>query len=418
MTDQFQTPRLRGLDHTIAFLRDGYSFIPDNCAALGTDRFRARIMMSPVLCVRGESAAQMFYGGDRFTRQGAMPPTVLRLLQDKGSVQGLDGAAHRHRKALFVDLLMTDTAEADFLKLFMQAWHHALQDWTSRPDVVLFDAVNLVLTRAICRWVGVPLEDGEDRQMSADLTAMIENAGSIGPAVVKALVQRRGTEKRIRSLIAQARDKQGDDGTPLWRIAHFRDANGALLDPEHATVEVINLLRPTVAVGRFIMFAAMALHDHPSWAAALHGSDEAQYDRFVEEVRRVYPFFPVIGGIAKEAIDWDGCAIAKGDWVLLALYGTNRDPRRFPAPQTFDPARAPSWRDKGYDFIPQGGGDPSQSHRCPGEQLTVAIMRAATRLLVEAMTYNVAPQDMAMPLRRMPARPNSGFVIADVRAAG
>ncbi len=41
----------------------------------------------------------MFYSGDRFTRTGgAMPPTVLRLLQDKGSVQQLDGAAHlQHR---------------------------------------------------------------------------------------------------------------------------------------------------------------------------------------------------------------------------------------------------------------------------------------------------------------------------------
>lgn len=54
----------------------------------------------------------MVYGNGRLARRrGAMPPSVLRLLQDKGSVQQLDGPDYRHRKAMFVDLHMTDAAE-------------------------------------------------------------------------------------------------------------------------------------------------------------------------------------------------------------------------------------------------------------------------------------------------------------------
>ncbi|MER8545794.1 hypothetical protein [Mesorhizobium sp. M0684] len=88
-------------DSTLALLREGYDFISARCRRMNTDIFATRLMLRPAICVRGAEAAEMFYGGDHFTRIGAMPQTTLRLLQDKGSVQALDGAAHRHRKARF-----------------------------------------------------------------------------------------------------------------------------------------------------------------------------------------------------------------------------------------------------------------------------------------------------------------------------
>ncbi|MDF2096949.1 hypothetical protein [Aquibaculum arenosum] len=78
-------PRLEGFDHTLPFLREGYDFISRRCDRLQSDRFLTRLMLRPVLCTRGAEAAEMVYEGGRFTRQGALPPTTLRLLQDKGS---------------------------------------------------------------------------------------------------------------------------------------------------------------------------------------------------------------------------------------------------------------------------------------------------------------------------------------------
>lgn len=413
------TPQLKGFDHTLAFLREGYMFISNRCDQLSSDRFRTRIMLKQVVCLRGEPAAEMFYGRDLFTRQsGAMPPTVLRLLQDTGSVQLLDGAAHRHRKALFISLLMTDAAEASFLDRFRAEWLAAVDDWAGRPNIVLFDEVNLVLTRAICQWAGVALERKSDKQMCRELTAMIEHSGSVAPSVVLALAHRRRCERYIVDLVKRIRSERIDaSSSPLARIAQFHDPDGELLDPEAAAVEVLNILRPTVAIGRFIMFAAMALHGHPKWHGKLMGAENGLYERFAEEVRRIYPFFPVIGGIARRAFEWQGHEFSCGDWVLLDLHGTNHDPRRFPGPHSFDPDRALSWQDQGFDFIPQGGGKAPVNHRCPGERLTVATVREACRLMVEAMTYEVPPQDLSMPLNRMPARPKSGMVLAKVRRA-
>jgi fatty-acid peroxygenase len=111
-------PRARGFDHSYAFLREGYDFIGNRCAELGSDVFRARLMLWRVICMRGASAAEVFYASDKFTRRGAMPLTVLMLLQDFGSVQMLDGKAHRHRKAMFTAIGRPQAADDDLILLW------------------------------------------------------------------------------------------------------------------------------------------------------------------------------------------------------------------------------------------------------------------------------------------------------------
>lgn len=411
-------PRPQGFDNTFALLREGYGFISSRCDALGSDIFATRLMLKPVICVRGARAAEMFYDGERFTRRkGAMPPTVLRLLQDKGSVQQLDGAAHRHRKALFVSLLMDEERLEDFLDCFRACWLEAIETWSIRPRIVLFDEANLVLTRAIRRWVGIP--DGllDDQELAGELTSMIENTGKIGPRVLAALLRRRGTERKLAGIVEQVRAGRFDlpEDAPLRHLAGHSDIHGELLSTKEVTVELINILRPTVAIGRYIMFAALALKEHPEWSVALVGADDPLYDNFAEEVRRLYPFFPFVGGVARQSFTWEDYGFAAGDWVLLDLHGTTHDPRLFPHPHTFDPQRGISWRRQDHAFIPQGAGDARTTHRCPGEAFTVAAMREATRLLVEEMDYTVPDQDLAIPPDRIPARPPSGLVLAGVR---
>ena len=70
-------PALPGVDHSLQFLRQGYDFVGQGCRTVGADRFRARVMLRPVICAQGADAARLIYDPDLFTRQGAMPPTVL-----------------------------------------------------------------------------------------------------------------------------------------------------------------------------------------------------------------------------------------------------------------------------------------------------------------------------------------------------
>jgi fatty-acid peroxygenase len=99
--------------------------------------------------------------------------------------------------------------------------------------------------------------------------------------------------------------------------------------------------------------------------------------------------------------------------VLLDLYGTNHDERLWPEPGRFRPERFRDWAGDPYTLIPQGGGAYETGHRCPGEWLTMGLIREAIRLLSRTR-YEVPDQDLSISLRKMPALPASGFVIANV----
>ena len=411
-----QIPRDRAFDDTLALLREGYGFISERCRRLNSDVFATRLMLRRVICLRGAAATEMFYGRDLMTRVGAMPSTALRLLQDKGSVQLLDGAEHRRRKQMFLSILLDMESIERLRDCFRDEWLDALREWERADDVVLFDAVNLVLTRATSKWLGIPLEKNR-KELSRELAGMIENAGSFGPRAWTALWRRRRTERYVRNLVERVRADSlaMPDSSPLHAIASHLDIEGRPLSSSDAAVETINIMRPIVAIGRFIVFAAMALHEHPDWRDRFASGDESQLEAFIEEVRRFYPFFPFIGGRARESFEWNGFQFNRGDWILLDLYGTNHDPRSFPKPGNFEPGRDLSWTRYGYDFIPQGGGDPAKTHRCPGEAITVALMMEAVRLLTRDMSYDVTAQELSIPLSRIPTLPRSGFRITNVR---
>ncbi|HEY8616591.1 cytochrome P450 [Phenylobacterium sp.] len=402
-------PRERTLDATLALLREGYGFMARRQAALGSDSFRTRLMGGQdVLCIKGEAAAEFFYAPDRFTRKGALPPTTLLSLQDLGSVQRLDGSAHRWRKRLFLQVL-SPPAVTRLGDLFDAEWDARAALWRERGEATLYVEMGQVLTRAVCTWGGSPLGDHEAGRRAAEFQAMIEGAGAVGPRNWKGLALRSRTERWARRQVADARAGTHAD-SPLAAVAFHRDEAGELLPERTAAVEYLNLLRPTVAVDRFVVFCAMALHDQPEWRERLAGADGATYAAFAQEVRRFYPFFPAVGGRALQPFEWQGKRFKRGAWVLLDTHGTNRDPRAWREPERFDPGRFLRDEANAFNFCPQGAGDVSTGHRCPGEAAVVELMARATRRLV-AMAYEVPPQDLSIDAGRMPAIPKSRFVI-------
>lgn len=68
-------------------------------------------------------------------------------------------------------------------------------------------------------------------------------------------------------------------------------------------------------------------------------------------------------------------------------------------------------------IIPQGGGEHYSGHRCAGEWLTITLMKRAVRLLTESTHYDVPGRELRIRLQRMPAIPESGFVMSNVRSS-
>ncbi|MEU8296879.1 cytochrome P450 [Micromonospora sp. NPDC048909] len=408
-------PADRSPESTLALLRDGYRFIGARCNRYDSDIFQTRLLLRRTICLRGRPAAELFYDPERFQRAGAMPLRVQRTLTGRGGVQGLDGAAHRDRKTMLM-ALMTPTAVRHLGQLLDDEWRARVPVWEGAGPVVLYRELGRMLTRAVCAWAGVPMAEGQVVRRTDDLHAMIASAAAIGPTHWRGLLARRRGERWLADLVDRVRAGAlpAPAGSALRVIAEHHDTQGRPLPRRIAAVELLNVLRPTVAVDRFIVFAALALHDHPAWRQRVRDDDETT-GWFVQEVRRYYPFFPVAAARVRRSFDWQGYHFPPGRRVLLDLYGTNHHPALWPEPELFRPERHAGGRPDPFGLIPQGGGEHTTGHRCAGEWITIELMKRAVTNLTSCMRYDVPPQDLAVSLRRLPTLPPSGFLITNVR---
>lgn len=410
-------PRAPQFDSTLSLMSQGYAYILNTCRELETDLFEGRLLLHKTVFTMGEEAATLFYDNAKFQRQGAMPRRIQKTLLGVGGVQSLDDAPHRHRKHLFVQQLMPAEKVNALAQLMHQVLQEAAGSWEHTSRLTLFPELQLILCRSVCLWAAVPLGEVEAKQRANDLGAMIESGGRVGPAHWQGRLARKRSEQWAAGLINAVRDGtlQVPEDSALYAVALHRDLMDELLSADIAAVELLNILRPTVAIARYMVFGALALHEHPACRQLILENREDYLEMFVQEVRRFYPFFPQVAARVRHDFQWKGYAFPRGRRVILDLYGTNHDLRLWHNPYAFDPQRFARERHSPYGFIPQGGGDYQIHHRCPGEYITIALTAVFLRFMTQEISYNVPPQDLTISLTRMPTLPVSGFIIEKVR---
>jgi fatty-acid peroxygenase len=410
-------PHDDSFDASFALKRDPYRWISRRAHQLGSDVFEARLLLRPTLCLTGRDAAELFYDADLFQRAGAAPNAVQKTLFGVGGVQSLEGEAHLARKQLFL-ALTSDTQVSDLAALSVEGWRRAAGSWRNAGRVSLYAATRQLLTRAVCAWAGVPLPEQEVVSRTRDLTLLFDAAGSIGLRHLAARGARARCNRWAADVIAAIRagELPEADGCPAQAVALQREAGGKLLlELPVAAVELLNLLRPTVAVAVYLVFVAHALAEHPEQREKLRAASQHELECFVQEVRRFYPFFPALPALVREDFEWRGLAFPVGTRALLDLYGTNHDARTWGDPERFRPERFRDRADDAFGFVPQGGGDVARGHRCPGEPIAIALMLRALRFLVDEIDYRVPAQDLRIDFARLPALPRGRMQICDVR---
>ncbi|MDY0410288.1 cytochrome P450 [Paracerasibacillus soli] len=264
---------------------------------------------------------------------------------------------------------------------------------------------------------GVPLAKHEVNMRSQQLASLFKSAAAVGPRHWRGRRSRNQLEMWLVTMVEQIRNHQliVDEEKPLYHIVWHKDLDGNLLNPRVAAVEVINLLRPIVAISVYITFSAHALYHFPREEENVSSGEEGYMELFVQEVRRFYPFFPYAVARVREDFLWSGHDFKKGNLVLLDIYGTNRHPDLWLRPNEFDPSRFENWQGGLFDLIPQGGGNFIKDHRCPGEWLTIEVMKVSLNMLVNKMDYKVPKQNLQYSLVKIPSIPKSGFIMRHVR---
>jgi fatty-acid peroxygenase len=382
------------LDQTLRFALTGYAWLPDLRRRSNGRPVRTRLLGRPAIAIGGPDAARFFFADGHFGRHPA-----AAALFGEGAVQTLDGPAHRHRKALFAGLLTGDGAK-QLVDYADEEFEVAARRWPGRAGISLFDEVARIIATAVTRWIGVP----ETQRDPADLLAMVAGRGMPGPRSARAFAARRRRERWLAEIIEDVR-RESRPRSPLTAIARHSE-DGHLLDSRTAAVEVLNIIRPTTAVTWLVTFAAHALDHWPGLRGNLHDDEYAR--AFAHEVRRFYPFTPFLGGRATRDLRFQGEEVPAGTLVLLDVYGQHHDERVWPEPYAFRPDRFLGRPIGEFELIPQGGGDPRTGHRCPGEQLTVALLSTLAQRLA-ALDYYLPPQRTGIDLSRMPTRPRDGI---------
>lgn len=409
-------PKDKGIDNTFALLQEGYLFIRNRVDRYQSNLFETHLFGQKVICMTGEEAAKLFYNEELFQRNGAAPKRVQKTLFGENAIQTMDDEEHIHRKHLFMSL-MTPPSQKILAELVMEKWKSSIDKWEHGKEIVLFNEAKETLCQISCKWTGVPLHKSEIKNRAEDFNLMVNALGAVGPQYWKGKMARSRAEKWISGIIQDVRSSRLDaeESTPLYAMAFHRDLDGNQMDTSMAAIELINVLRPIVAISTFITFAALGLYEHPECKEKLISGGDSYAEMFAQEVRRYYPFAPFLGARVRKDFILNECELKKGMLVLLDMYGTNHDSQIWEKPNEFYPERFKEWKGSLFDFIPQGGGDPVKTHRCPGEGITMEIMKGSLDFLGNKIEFQVPKQDLSYSLIKIPTLPKSGFIMTNIK---
>lgn len=416
-------------DESLALISRGYEFggrlwsrVRTGARSASTHAFG-----SDVLFVRGTAGVELFYDRSRIARHGAMPAVFGDPLFGTGSLHGMDGEAHLHRKATFIEVAYEDEQVERMRPFFEHEWQIELDAWLAGGNRSAYDAAVGAFGRASMTWAGLPGTRAAKTRWAGRLAQIVDAFGvPYAPEYLLAKANRFWSDRHAAQLIEAVRVGTLDaaEGTALRAWADYRDAAGTPLSAHLAGIELQNSIRPMIAVARFVAFAAKELHEHPEWRrriaaetaerGALVGGPLAT--AFAQEVRRTAPFVPMLPGRALTDIELDGNRVAAGGRVVLDILRTNTDAAAWEHAERFDPERFVGVED--YEaleaFVPHGGSAVATGHRCPGEKLSIAGLAAAVAALSDPRV-RILGSGLEVNRRRLPTKPASG---GQVRAAG
>ena len=392
-------------DLAVRLLRHGYGGVEiDRRARAGGDTYATRLAARRAVVVRGSAGAKLFYDESLVQRTGAIPFPLRGLLFGSGAIHGLDDDAHDSRKQLFFDVLPPERVRA-LVETTTTRLEERVSGWSGQ-SVRVFDELVDVYGESVMEWAGLDLSAAERRRWSRELALIVDGLGGSPKRYPRAWLARLRADRWARGHVRSVR--QGRHRPPEGSALALFAASD--LDDDTAAVELLNVLRPTIAVSWLGMWAALYLDEAPRWRDQLAGPTTGTHHvAFAEEVRRSTPFVPVLAGKVRRRTTHDGVELRAGDRIVLDVWGTDQAAGPWDRPERFTPERFLRDEPGPFDFLPQGGGLPT-GHRCPGEPFTVLLLAETVRVLAAADHRVVSSHDV--DLARMPAMPEDGLRLA------
>jgi cytochrome P450 len=184
--------------------------------------------------------------------------------------------------------------------------------------------------------------------------------------------------------LLESRRQAGQRDDLAGTIAHMGlDGSDGLELDEKQRIETLNLMimagMETTMGGLGSIAVQLAMK--PELRESLRGVDDKQLDRAVDEFLRFESPVPTAGRTLTEDVEMAGCPMKSGDRILLNWAAANRDPERFPNPDTLD-----FERENTSAHVAFGGG----IHRCLGNHLARREIKASIKAICELSTFEAA----------------------------
>ncbi len=416
------------LGETLAFIKNGFGFISSRMAAHGPV-FRTRLFGKNAIVMAGPEASAWWADGTRFTRKGATPAFIMRLLGGE-TLLFIDAERHRARKQQVLAALSGE-AIADYLPDMQSTLEEALGRIAGAGEVAFVSAARRLAIEVICRTTLGLAPGTELDAVLADYERVLGGFTSLplpfpGSTFARADAASRRLLQRFRA--AAAREREHPTRSGLGRVLAARSADGAAITAEDACREMYHLVIAGLIVYAELVRLVLALDELPEVRARVeHEVDQAAASRsitleqihrmryltrVVMETKRTTPVVPASFAIARESFAVGGFTVPQGALVLWSPWhscrdgGVYTDPERFD-PDRFSPERA-EHRRHAHAFVPQGAGAP-EGHLCGGIDYSSVLMALFTALLVRGYTVEIPPQGRGYDWRRVPPEPKDGL---------
>ena len=331
-------------------------------------------------------------------------------------------AFHRHKVESYA-AIMTEYTE------------QMAQQWSAGGTFDVHEQMMQLTLRIVVRTL-FGMETSHTKDISRSLTTVMRNSSGarlILPGFARWLPLpgmkelRRAVsdlDRTIYQIIRQRRAANAESDDLLSMLMESRDEDGASMDDKQVRDETMTFFlagHETTALA--LSWACHLLSRHPEAERQLHAeldsvlqgrtptlADLTQLpftDGVVKEALRLYPPAWAIARTTIEEFELGGYRIPAGANIVMSQWVMHRDPRYFPEPEKFDPARWSTERTEKlprFAWFPFGGGP----RQCIGNAF--ALMEASLLLAVIASRFELdaADEAVAEPVPGFTLRPRNG----------
>ncbi|MFJ2032296.1 cytochrome P450 [Streptosporangium sp. NPDC087985] len=302
-----------------------------------------------------------------------LPPALV------GDLTGIDAPEHTRYRKLLTGRFTVRRMRVLTERVEQIAAEHLDAMENHGPSVDLVEAfAHPVPAMMICELLGVPYEDRATFNRHAKALTSSDTSQEEMYTAWDAL------QEYVHGLVQAKRANPTDDVLSELTASD-------LSDEEVAGLGAFLLGAGLDTTANMIALGTSALLNHPDQLAALR-ADPSGVDRAVKELLRYLTITHTNVRAALEDVELGGHLIGAGETVTLAVQTANRDPEKFPDPDTLDLSR------QATGHLAFGHG----IHQCLGQQLARVEMRVA----LPALFGRFPTLRLAVPAEDVPLRHN------------